>query len=203
MQKNVDLNRTTAMLNRLSQISLRIETVRLVALASAIGLMFFLTSCATNSLSVNVPYGFDLSGKWVLVPGESDEAPDLNAIASKELARETRGKRSDPMSSISFVIQDFPVLVADWLLIEQDDSSMGVEYSNTFYREVSWGKKVINDWKVSSGWSKGDLTLTFKRERVDATERFSLSSRNERLTITVSIKTPIDKMTFSRVYVKR
>ena len=79
---------------------------------------------------------------------------------------------------------------------------MGVAYSNSFYREVSWGRQDINDWVVKSGWSKGDLVLSMDRKKVNARETFVLSDRNQTLTVTVSIKTPIDKMSFKRVFRK-
>ena len=169
---------------------------------STVSALLFVVSCATNPLSKSVPYGFDLTGEWELVAGQSDPPPDLDDIASKELSREKRGKKPDPMSSISFVIQDFPVLVSSSLEIEQDSTSMGVAYSNSFYREVSWGRQDINDWEVQSGWSKGDLVLSMGRKKVDARETFVLSDRNQTLTVKVSIKTPIDKMSFKRVFRK-
>ena len=175
------------------------KTLCQISMASAILLV---ASCVTNPLSTSVPYGFDLTGNWELVSGQSDPPPDLDDIASKELSREKRGKKPDPMSSISFVIQDFPVLVSTSLEIEQDSTSMGVAYSNSFYREVSWGRQDINDWEVKSGWSKGDLVLSMDRRKVDARETFVLSERNQTLTVTVSIKTPIDKMSFKRVFSK-
>lgn len=179
----------------------RIRT-NLLSWISAVSAFLLVASCASNPLSTSVPYGFDLTGDWELVSGQSDPPPDLDDIASKEISREKRGKKPDPMSSISFVIQDFPVLVSSSLQIEQDSTSMGVAYSNSFYREVSWGRQDINDWEVQSGWSKGDLVLSMDRKKVDARETFVLSERNQTLTVTVSIKTPIDKMSFKRVFRK-
>lgn len=159
-----------------------------------------LSGCPSSPLSGSVPYGFDLSGSWRILSESSDEAPDLNAIAAKELARAQRGKQIDSRSSISFIIQDFPVLVSTSLDIEQDETSMGVAYSNSFYREVSWGKHQMQDWKVNTGWSDGDLVLLLDRHKVDARETFALSERNQLLTITVSIQTPLDKMSLKRVF---
>lgn len=176
--------------------------IRAFSQGSVVCGILLVSSCATSSLSTSVPYGFDLTGNWELILAQSDQPPDLNEIATKELSREKRGKRTDPMSSISFVIQDFPVLVSSSLEIEQDSTSMGVAYSNSFYREVSWGRQEINDWDVQSGWSKGDLVLSLSRKKVDARETFVLSDRNQILTISVSIKTPIDKMSFKRVFSK-
>jgi len=163
-------------------------------------LILFIAGCTGNPLSISVPYGFDLNGTWKLVSEDSDSAPDLNEIAAKELAREQQGKKPDPRSSISFVIQDFPVLVSDSLEIGQDSTSMGIAYPNGTYREFSWGLNTLSDWKVNSGWKQGDLVLVMNRKKVSARESFVLSDRNNKLTVNVSIKTPIDKMSLTRVF---
>ena len=174
------------------------ETLKTLTLLLLIWLVG--AGCASNPLSESVPYGFDLSGNWSLIAESSDDAPDLDEISADEIAKEKRGKKIDSRSSLSFLIQDFPVLVSDSLAIQQDSTSMGVRYSNSFYREVSWGNQNLGDWKVNSGWKQGDLVLLMSRRNVNARESFALSDRNQRLTVVVYIKTPLDKMTLERVF---
>ena len=186
-----------------SQARLREALCRPMRQFSILLCAFTLVGCISTPLNTNVPYGFDLNGTWQLIPDESDVAPDLNGIAERELAREKKGKKFDPASSISFVLQDFPVLVSDSFLINQDPYSMGVKYSNSFYREVNWGRQQIMDWRVETGWQGGELIIKMKRQDVSASETYALSDRNQKLSVSIYVKTPLEKRTFTRNFVKK
>jgi len=53
----------------------------------------------------------------------------------------------------AFIAQDFPVLLADRLHIEQSRESMGIQYEPGTYRDVSFGEKERGLWTVSAGWN--------------------------------------------------
>ena len=109
-------------------------------------MVFMGVGCASVKLSTQVPAGFDLSGQWVLVPELSDETPDPRKLRArserKELEhRKVLSKERARIGSLLFMTQDFPVLLAQRMDIEQNADSMGIEYDRGGYRDVSWGKR--------------------------------------------------------------
>ena len=104
--------------------------IALLAAAAALG------ACA--QLGTQAPSDFDLSGEWVLDRQASDAAPDIDAIRDREDRQLVRGKPANAADSAAFVVQDFPVLAARRLRIEQHADSMGVYYDGHQYRDVSW-----------------------------------------------------------------
>ena len=99
---------------------------------------------ACTSLSEAPPPGLDLSGEWVLDEAASDPPPNIDAIRRREDRRIARGRQKDPAASGAFVAQDFPVLAATRLVIEQDRQSMGVYYyrgEDSNYLDFTWGER--------------------------------------------------------------
>lgn len=167
----------------------------------AFGVAFFLPAC--NTLDPTVPRGFDLTGDWVLDREASDAPPDLEAIRRREDRDVIRGRQSDAAASAAFAVQDFPVLTATRLEIEQDDESMGVRYDGVVYRDISWGERERDLWKVRAGWDEGDLVIRSVRGNIRGKEAFALEGSGMRLRVTVSIETGGQDVRALRVYRRR
>jgi len=143
--------------------------------------------CANIELDARPPPGFDLSGRWVLVDTASESAP------SRRRLRVQGGM-------LSFVTQDFPVLRATEMTIEQHRDSMGISYDVGDYRDISWGTRQRGLWEVRAGWFEGDLLIISDARDADARETLSLSPDGERLTIDVRISSGGDDIDITRVY---
>ena len=166
--------------------------------ALAVGVAFLLTSC--SALDPIVPGGFDLTGDWLLDGDASDAPPDVDAIRRREDRDVVRGRQSDASASAAFAVQDFPVLTATRLEIEQDDESMGIRYDGALYRDISWGERERDLWTVRAGWDEGDLVIRSVRGAIRGREVFALERNGMRLRVTVSIETGGQDVRSVRVY---
>ncbi len=165
-----------------------------------IGLAVLLTVGACTTIDTSVPSSFDLSGTWLLVSNLSDEAPDAEAIRRREDARVVRGRQTDPSASGAFVAQDFPIVAAERLVIEQDRTSMGILYGDGVYRDFSWGERNRDFWRIRAGWRDDALVIASERGDIKAQERMSLSNRGARLTVDVSIRTGGENFRGTRIF---
>jgi len=165
------------------------------------GIAFLLPACST--LDPNVPRGFDLTGDWVLDPDASDAPPDLEAIRRREDRDVVRGRQSNAAASAAFAVQDFPVLTATRLEIEQDDESMGIRYDGVVYRDITWGERERDLWKVRAGWDEGDLVIRSVRGNIRGSEAFALERNGGPLRVTVRIETGGQDVRSVRVYRRR
>ena len=159
-----------------------------------------------TSLSEVPPAGLDLSGEWVLDEAASDPPPDIDAIRQREDRRVARGRQKDPTASGAFVAQDFPVLAATRLVIEQDRESMGVYYfrgDDSNYLDFTWGKRERDFWQVRTGWQEGELVILSERGGVEGAERMRLENAGQRLRITVAVDTGGEKIRSERVFDRR
>ena len=150
--------------------------------------------------------GLDLSGEWVLDEAVSDPPPDIDAIRRREDRRVARGRQKDPTASGAFVAQDFPVLAATRLVIEQDRESMGVYYfrgDDSNYLDFTWGKRERDFWQVRTGWQEGELVILSERGGVEGSERLSLEDGGRRLRVSVSVDTGGEKVRSERVFDRR
>ena len=128
-------------------------------LAVAGGLL--LAACSsTPDLTTQVRAGFDVSGTWVLDPARSDATPDTRRVVDdmdRQMLRRNGGYRAHrnlvDSAVFAFVGQDFPVLKAERLLIEQQADSMGIRYEPGGYRDVSWGERKRGLWTLFAGWN--------------------------------------------------
>ena len=173
------------------------STTALLALA-------WLAGC--TSLSDVPPAGLDLSGEWVVDEAASDPPPDVDAIRRREDRRIARGRQTDPTASGAFVAQDFPVLAATRLVIEQDRDSMGVYYfrgDDSNYFDFTWGKRERDFWQVRTGWQEGELVILSERGVVEGTERLRLEDDGRRLRVSVSVDTGGEKVRSERVFDRR
>lgn len=164
----------------------------------AFGVVLFVPACST--LDPIVPRGFDLTGDWVLDREASDAPPDLEAIRRREDRDVVRGRQSDAAASAAFAVQDFPVLTAARLEIEQDDESMGIRYDGILYRDISWGERERDLWRVQAGWNEGDLVIRSVRGGISGSETFALESNGTLLRVTVDIETGGQDVRSVRVY---
>ena len=123
--------------------------------------------CHSVPLDAAAPVRFDLNGHWVLDPDRSD------------------GPR--PRAG-GFLTQDFPVLVAKEMRIEQDDTSMGIEFDRGSYRDISWGERRRGVWEIRAGWHEGALYIYSEAPDTSAEEIWRLSDDGDEVTIEVSIR---------------
>lgn len=166
----------------------------LLALAGVVAL----AGCGQIPLDDKAPERFDLSGYWVQADnpqqpgGYGDRAPG-------DVPRPSRaGTDPDSMAS-GFMAQDFPLLVAEHMRIEQDARSMGIEYARGSYRDVSWGERRRGVWEVRAGWHEGALHIYTHASDISAAEVWRLSEDGQRLDISISVKGHRDR-NFHRVF---
>lgn len=155
------------------------------------------------SLDADAPPGFDLTGEWLLDERQSDAPPDLEAIRRREDRAVVRGRQSNASASATFVVQDFPVLTATRLHIEQDARSMGIRYDEDNYRDVSWGRRERDFWVVHAGWDQGALVIRTTRGAVEGEEVMTLEDGGQRLRIAVRVTTAGEDVHAMRVYRRR
>ena len=158
------------------------------------------TGC--ESLSLAIPVGFDLTGEWLLDASSSDSAPDTKAIRRAEDMDIARGKQKNVNASAAFVVQDFPVVAAERLVIEQNNDSLGIRYSNGTYRDVTWGRTQRNFWQIEAGWSNGVLVILSRRDDITGREEMRLEAAGSRLLVTVDVKTEGRDVRLQRVYMR-
>jgi hypothetical protein len=160
------------------------RTVTTLALAAV------LAGCGAIELDDRAPTPFDLQGRWVLVPGASDEAPERRRLQAQG-------------GMLMFVTQDFPVLRTRELEVEQGRDSMGIRYDGENYRDVSWGERRRGLWEVRAGWNEGRLLILSKASDAEGQEIFTLSPDGNRLTIDVDIRASGDRVAVTRVFVRQ
>lgn len=138
--------------------------------------------CGQVPLEDSAPEQFDLSGHWV----QADEQ------------RESAGRSARGMES-GFMAQDFPLLVAREMRIEQDARSMGIEYARGSYRDITWGERRRGVWEVRAGWNEGALHIYSTASDISAAEIWQLSADGQRLDISISVRGHRDRK-FHRVF---
>lgn len=164
----------------------------------------WVASCgpASSTLSGVVPYGIDLSGVWILDAASSDSPPDNSAALLRLKAAEIEGKRSDSLGSIVYATQDFPVIAAERLSIEQDSSSIGISYGDGQHRDLIWGLQTRAEWKIDAGWEQTRLVIKSVVSHTTGIERYQLESGGETLLVDVSIRAGPDRRSFRRTYTR-
>ena len=155
-----------------------------------------------ESLSPTIPVGFNLTGEWSLDASASDSAPDVRALRRAEDLDIARGKQKNVNASAAFVVQDFPVVAAARLVIEQNDDSLGIRYSNGTYRDVTWGRTERNFWQIDAGWSNGVLVIVSRRDDITGREEMKLEAGGARLVVIVDVRTGGRDVRLQRAYVR-
>jgi len=162
---------------------------RVTGLVCGVLLAVLLGGCRSAPPSYEVPAGFDMSGEWRLVPAESDLPPTI-------LDLRARG------GMLHLVAQDFPILRARQMHVEQDRASMGISYDGSDYRDVSWGTRKRGLWEVEAGWLDGQLVIISRAEDADARETFQLAPDGLRLTLRVDISSSGERLSVTRTFVR-
>lgn len=172
-------------------------------------LLLWVVGCASGvKLNTQVPAGFNLTGHWTLVPELSDEAPDPRKLQAssdrKELKRRKVLSRDRvQVGSLMFITHDFPVLLAERMVIEQNADSMGIEYDRGGYRDVSWGKRNRELWEVYTGWEQGNLVIVSRGHNAETRETMRLDDNGRLLVIDVQVDADGEKVSVVRVFRRR
>lgn len=187
----------------MTRVQTRLDKVRNAPLRGCLAVAFTLGVAACTALNTNIPTGFNLAGSWVVDELASDPPPDLKAIRLREDRKAVRDRRPKAQGSAAFVVQDFPVLAAASLHIEQNRDSMGIRYGETIYRDISWGERKRDFWTVQTGWEEGALAVRSKRGGVSGRETFTLEDGGKRLRVTVEVRTAGENIDSVRVFHRR
>ena len=173
-----------------------------VALAAAVlGACLALAACAP--LATTAPGSVDFTGEWVLDAVRSGAPPDVAAIRRREDRAVARGRQTNPSGSAAFAVQDFPVLAANTLRIEQGKTSMGIRYDGSQYRDVSWGRRQRDFWTVTAGWQELALVIRSERGAVKGRETLTLERGGSVLRVAVRVETAGEDIETVRVYRRR
>jgi hypothetical protein len=155
----------------------------------------FVTVCLVlvagcSNLATTAPQGKDLSGHWILNHEQSDPLPAINPSRGRGgTQREGRTRRGRGVGG-GFVDPSFqfPVLATQEMVIEQDASSMGIDYGGGSYRDVSWGERERGRFDVDAGWNEdGNLVVRMQSDDIDYKETYRLSEDGARLTLRIEI----------------
>ena len=163
-----------------------------------------LASCGppTTSLGTVVPFGFDLTGSWLVDEAQSDEAPDANAMLQREKSAEIEGKKSDSLASMYFLIRDFPIVSARRLTIEQDAESIGISYGEGQHRDLVWGLQSRAQWQLDAGWEGSHLVVKSVVSHSSVVERYQLQQDRTTLVVDVAVRAGGQRETYRRIFVK-
>lgn len=154
---------------------------------SVIASLLLLGACTGIQLDPVPPADFDLSGRWLLVEEVSDTGPSYRRLRAQG-------------SIMAFIAQDFPVLRAEEMRIEQNVDSMGIDYTPGGYRDVSWGTRKLALWEVRTGWNEGRLVILSEASDARAQEILTLSAGGERLVVDLRIDARGDDIAVTRVF---
>jgi hypothetical protein len=71
------------------------------------------------------------------------------------------------------------------MVIEQNRDSMGIDYADGPYRDISWGRRERGLWRVDVGWTEGVLVIRSEASDVTTVERMQLDGDLLRVDIAV------------------
>lgn len=158
-------------------------------------------ACGGVPLDEQPPVRYEIGGQWVLNTELSDPPPNTRQIMARADRDFAEGRIGLPSGgALAFVTQDFPVLEAKSMVIEQDSDSMGIRYDTGVYRDVSWGERKRGLWKVSAGWFEGDLVILSKATDATGRETFRLSESGQTLEVVVEANSDGEKLMATRVF---
>lgn len=146
------------------------------------GLLLLISAgCSGPSLTPQAPSDFNISGEWRLDASESQKPPPPSHLnpyrrgGSGALARHG-------------LANDYPVIEATLLEIEQNRDSMGIRYDRSEYRDVTWGKREIGMWTIDAGFSDGALYILSRAHDSRATEILTLSEDGNTLVVDIDVR---------------
>ena len=144
-----------------------------------------------------------LSGLWQLDVGSSDSSEGLKYRRSRGLGRNQSVReeiqRISRGSGLAFIAQDFQVLKAKRLKIEQGSDSMGVQHWPGVYRDVTWGQRERGLWTVYAGWEQNDLLIQSTTKDMRVLERYQLI-KNGQLRVLISVKADGETKELQRLF---
>ena len=169
-----------------------------------LALMGALFGCGapTSTLGGTTPAGIDLTGVWILDSARSDEPPDREKAMQKAKAEEIDGKRNNALSSMLFAAQDFPVISAERMVIEQDVDSIGISFGEGLHRDLIWGLQTRAEWRIDAGWDNSYLVVKSMVSHTSATERYQLRADGKELVVDVTIRSASSREHFKRTYTR-
>tara|TARA_Y200000002_G_scaffold274423_1_gene228725 strand:+ start:1471 stop:2067 length:597 start_codon:yes stop_codon:yes gene_type:complete len=148
-------------------------------------------ACGGLNLETTPSQPTNLSGLWQLDVGASDSSEGLKNRPSRGLGRNQSVReeiqRISRGSGLAFIAQDFQVLKAKRLKIEQGSDSMGVQHWPGVYRDVTWGQRERGLWTVYAGWEQNDLLIQSTTKDMRVLERYQLIN-NGQLRVLISVK---------------
>ena len=148
-------------------------------------------ACGGLNLETTPSQPTNLSGLWQLDVGASDSSEGLKNRPSRGLGRNQSVReeiqRISRGSGLAFIAQDFQVLKAKRLKIEQGSDSMGVQHWPGVYRDVTWGERERGLWTVYAGWEQNDLLIQSTTKDMRVLERYQLI-KNGQLRVLISVK---------------
>ena len=148
-------------------------------------------ACGGLNLETTPSQPTNLSGLWQLDVGASDSSEGLKNRPSRGLGRNQSVReeiqRISRGSGLAFIAQDFQVLKAKRLKIEQGSDSMGVQHWPGVYRDVTWGQRERGLWTVYAGWEQNDLLIQSTTKDMRVLERYQLI-KNGQLRVLISVK---------------
>ena len=142
-----------------------------------------LAGCQGIDLAQTPVTSVELSGVWTVDAMASD---DLRAFtrAPSERRRRTKLSVQDEIrriglgSGLAFVVQGFQIINANQIVIEQSRDSMGVKHLPGTYRDVTWGDRERDIWRVQAGWQEMDLVIFSTAKGLRVLERYRLVGPN-------------------------
>ena len=160
-------------------------------------------ACGGLNLETTPSQPTNLSGLWQLDVGASDSSEGLKNRPSRGLGRNQSVReeiqRISRGSGLAFIAQDFQVLKAKRLKIEQGSDSMGVQHWPGVYRDVTWGERERGLWTVYAGWEQNDLLIQSTTKDMRVLERYQLIN-NGQLRVLISVKADGETKELQRVF---
>ena len=170
--------------------------------AMLIGAMI-MAGCAGLNLELTPTQPINLSGTWQLDTAASDSADGLKGRPSRRLERNETVRdeiqRISRGSGLEFIAQDFQVLKAKRLKIEQGSDSMGVQHWPGVYRDVTWGQRERGLWRVYAGWERNDLLIQSTTRDMRVLERYQLIN-NTQLRVQITVRADGQTKELQRLY---
>ncbi len=162
----------------------------------AVVLLGLLAGC--SSLAETAPANIDFSGTWELDLQRSDapvDASDQHSgdadAAPRIVTTQTRGAlatESNPNAYLAGPAPRLPMLTATQMIIEQDPTSMGIEYPKQPYRDVKWGRREQGLFIIEAGWDEGHLVVETRSAPLRVKETYSLSDGGATLILQVDLQ---------------
>ncbi|MAI16556.1 MAG: hypothetical protein CMP94_04140 [Gammaproteobacteria bacterium] len=170
--------------------------------AMLIGAMI-MAGCGGLNLESKPARPTNLSGTWQLDTAASDSADGLKGRPSRRLERNETVRdeiqRISRGSGLEFIAQDFQVLKAKRLKIEQGSDSMGVQHWPGVYRDVTWGQRERGLWRVYAGWERNDLLIQSTTRDMRVLERYQLIN-NTQLRVQITVRADGQTKELQRLY---